>query len=102
MTILMTQFPLSQDCQNQHCYYFNILVKLNWKFENLKVQTKFDFEAMISYLDYKSPLTQIYTKLFQEQRILNNCPDDEQESPKDSCNSINEDLIINKQSKKEI
>ncbi|CAD8143178.1 unnamed protein product [Paramecium octaurelia] len=77
---------------------------MNRKFENLKVQTKFDFESIISQLDNESHLTLIYTKKFSGIKNLEQYEslDDEYETPKDSYNSINEDLITNKQSNKEL
>ncbi|CAK94797.1 unnamed protein product (macronuclear) [Paramecium tetraurelia] len=77
---------------------------MNRKFENLNVQTKFDFDAIISQLDNGSPLAQIYTKKFSGIKNLDlyETPDDQYETPKDSCNSLIEDLITTKQSKKEL
>ncbi|CAD8132506.1 unnamed protein product [Paramecium pentaurelia] len=74
------------------------------KFENLKVQTQFDFDAIISQLDNESPLGQIYTKKFSGIKNLElyESPDEQYETPKDSYNSLSEDFITSKQSKKEL
>ncbi|CAD8077025.1 unnamed protein product [Paramecium sonneborni] len=76
---------------------------MNRKFDNLKVQTKFDFDAIISQIDNESPLASIYKKKFSGIKNLElyETPDDQYETPKDSCNSLIEDLNTNKQSRKE-
>ncbi|CAD8054764.1 unnamed protein product [Paramecium sonneborni] len=77
---------------------------MNRKFESLKVKTKFDFDAIISQLDNESPLAQINTKRFSGIKNLElyETPDDQYETPKDSCDSLIEDLNTKKQSRKEL
>lgn len=72
--------------------------------KNLRVQTRFDFDAIVSQIDNGSPLAQIYTKKFSGIKNLDlyESPDDKYETPKDSSNSLVEEFNNTKHSNKEL
>ncbi|CAK92498.1 unnamed protein product (macronuclear) [Paramecium tetraurelia] len=66
---------------------------MNRSSKNLKVQSNFEFDTIISQLDSGSPLTQIQTKKFSGIKNLDlfEIQDDQYETPKESFNSLMEE-----------
>ncbi|CAD8045667.1 unnamed protein product [Paramecium sonneborni] len=78
--------------------------KMNRNFNTLRVQTKFDFDAIISQLDNGSPLSQIHVKKFSGIKNLDliETQDDSYETPKESSNSLIDECPNIKEKNKEL
>ncbi|CAD8134936.1 unnamed protein product [Paramecium octaurelia] len=78
---------------------------MNRNFNNLRVQSKFEFDAIISQLDNGSPLTQIQVKKFSGIKNLDlfeaQDQDDKYETPKESSNSLMDEVPNIKERNKE-
>ncbi|CAD8139850.1 unnamed protein product [Paramecium octaurelia] len=66
---------------------------MNRSFKHLKLQSNFEFDAIISQLDSGSPLIQIQVKKFSGSKNLDlfETQDDKYETPKESSNSLMEE-----------